>query len=140
MTTPKTDFDPAAALDLLDDAEAIITAYEALTGRSFLDDRDLRDRIENQNGSDPGLLLDTDNAMVAVYASGERVSIWNDDVTDEALYFKSVENAADLMETLGLTLPEEEPDGAPDGPVYYDGPSAAETYRQHWHMSVDLHS
>lgn len=137
---PNTDFDPSKALDLLDDAERIITEYEALTRRSFSDDRDLRNRIESHADDETiGQGLDVDNAMVAFYAAGKQVSIWGDHHTAEALYFKMVGDVDEAMEDLGI-LQDEPEDEDPDPPTYYDGPSAAETYRQHWVQSVELHS
>lgn len=137
-----TEFEDHQALDLFDAVEGAIIAYEAYTGRSFINDQQLRAQLTSHEDGQTLLDgLDVDNAMVAFYDSGTEVNAWGDDrYASEASYFTHVDDVAKAMDAVGIR--QEEPEDEPEEPevVYYDGPSAAETYRQHWDLHVELHS
>lgn len=102
--TPKTDFDPAKALDLLDQIQALQAEYAALTLRDAQDDIDLRSHVESHE--DSGTLaegIDPENAMVALYAAGEAPKyLGDDDAWQEATYYAFSAEVTDALERVGL--------------------------------------
>lgn len=106
------DFSPAEALDLLDEIERLQTNYGVLTGRSAASDIDVRNRLTEHG--DSGTLLpgiDADNALVALYAAGEQVSIFSDDDNwAEACWFGFTDDVQKALDRVGIYVSDDLPE------------------------------